>query len=56
MTTILDRITRERAVIFGVALAILEALANNEITPQTAVPIIAGIILRFLVTPYPPKD
>lgn len=45
-------ITRERAVIAGVVLAVLEAVSRGEITKSTAVPVIAGIVLRFFVTPY----
>jgi len=45
-------ITRERAVITGIALAVLEAVSRGEITKATAVPVIAGIVLRFFVTPY----
>lgn len=45
-------ITRERAVITGIALAVLEAISRGEITKATAVPVIAGIVLRFFVTPY----
>ena len=49
-------ITRERAVITGIALAVLEAISRGEITKATAVPVIAGIILRFFVTPYHRDD
>lgn len=45
-------ISRERAVLAGVALAVLEAAQRGEITKATAVPVIAGIVLRFFVTPY----
>lgn len=45
-------ITRERAVLTGLALALLEAYQAGEITKATAVPVIAGIVLRFFVTPY----
>lgn len=45
-------ITRERAVLTGLALAILEAYQAGQITKATAVPVIAGIFLRFFVTPY----
>lgn len=45
-------ITRERAVITGLLLAVLEAMSRGEITKATAVPVIAGIVLRFFVTPY----
>lgn len=45
-------ITRERAVITGIALAVLEAISRGEITKATAVPVIAGIVLRFFVSPY----
>lgn len=44
-------ITRERAVLTGIALAILEAVSRGEVTKATAVPVIAGIVLRFFVTP-----
>lgn len=43
---------RERAIIFGVAAAVGEAWLNGEVTKATAVPVIAGIVLRFLVSPY----
>lgn len=49
-------ITRERAVLTGLALAILEAVERGEITKATAVPVIAGIVLRFFVTPYDRGD
>jgi len=45
-------ITRERAVITGLLLAVLEAMSRGEITEATAVPVIAGIVLRFFVSPY----
>ena len=45
-------ISRERAVLAGVALAVLEAAQRGEITKATAVPVIAGIVLRFFVSPY----
>lgn len=45
-------IARERAVLTGIALAVLEAYQAGEITKATAVPVIAGIVLRFFVTPY----
>ena len=45
-------IARERAVLMGLALAVLEAAQRGEITKATAVPVIAGIVLRFFVTPY----
>ena len=45
-------VTRERAVLMGVALAVLEAAQRGEITKATAVPVIAGIVLRFFVSPY----
>lgn len=45
-------VTRERAVIAGITLAVLEAAQRGEITKATAVPVIAGIVLRFFVTPY----
>lgn len=45
-------IARERAVLAGLGLAILEAVQSGQITKATAVPVIAGIILRFFVTPY----
>ena len=45
-------ITRERAVLTGLALAVLEAYQAGQITKATAVPVIAGIVLRFFVTPY----
>lgn len=45
-------IARERAVLTGLALAVLEAYQAGEITEATAVPVIAGIVLRFFVTPY----
>lgn len=45
-------ITRERAVLTGLALAVIEAYQAGQITKATAVPVIAGIILRFFVTPY----
>lgn len=45
-------VTRERAVLMGLALAVLEAAQRGEITKATAVPVIAGIVLRFFVTPY----
>lgn len=45
-------VARERAVIFGLALAVLEAVQRGEVTKATAVPVIAGIVLRFLVSPY----
>lgn len=51
LTRLLRAIARERAVLMGVALAILEAVARGEITKATAVPVIAGIVLRFFVTP-----
>lgn len=44
-------ITRERAVLTGLALAVLEAYQAGQITKATAVPVIAGIVLRFFVTP-----
>lgn len=49
-------ISRERAVLAGVALAVLEAYQAGEITGATAVPVIAGIVLRFFVTPYDRGD
>lgn len=45
-------VTRERALIAGITLAVLEAAQRGEITKATAVPVIAGIVLRFFVTPY----
>ena len=45
-------ITRERAVLAGLALAILEAVQRGEITKATAVPVLAGFVLRFFVSPY----
>lgn len=45
-------IARERAVLTGLALAVLEAYQAGQITKATAVPVIAGIVLRFFVTPY----
>lgn len=54
MKPVLTAITRERAIIFGLALAVLQAAANGEITRETAVPVIAGIALRFFVTPAGP--
>lgn len=45
-------IARERAVLAGLGLAILEAVQSGQITKATAVPVIAGIVLRFFVTPY----
>lgn len=44
-------VTRERAVIAGVALAVLEAAQAGQITRTTAVPVIAGVILRCFVSP-----
>lgn len=52
MNAIAAAILRERAVIAGIAIAALQAAANGEITRETAVPVLAGIILRFFVTPY----
>lgn len=49
-------VTRERAVICGLALAVLEAVSRGEITKATAVPVLAGIVLRFFVTPYDRRD
>lgn len=49
-------VTRERAVLMGLALAVLEAYQAGQITQATAVPVIAGIVLRFFVTPYHPGD
>lgn len=54
MKPILTAIGRERAVLAGLALAILQAVANGEITRETAVPVIAGIVLRFFVSPAGP--
>ena len=51
-----NAITRERAVITGLRLAVLEAMSRGEITKATAVPVIAGIVLRFFVTPYHRDD
>lgn len=45
-------LTRERAVLAGVAVAVLQAAAAGELTSETAVPVIAGIALRFFVSPY----
>lgn len=45
-------VTRERAVLAGVAIAVLQAVAAGEFTRATAVPVLAGIVLRFFVTPY----
>lgn len=45
-------ITRERAVLAGLAIAVLDAVQAGEITKATAVPVIAGIVLRFFVAPY----
>jgi len=45
-------VTRERAVLAGVAIAVLQAVAAGELTKATAVPVLAGIALRFFVTPY----
>lgn len=52
VATLGRRIARERAVLTGVAVAVLESVQAGEITKQTAVPVIAGIVLRFFVTPY----
>lgn len=52
MKPILTAIGRERAVLAGLALAILQAAAAGELTAETAVPVLAGIALRFFVTPY----
>lgn len=45
-------VLRERAVLMGLALAVLEAAQSGQITRATAVPVLAGIVLRFFVTPY----
>lgn len=55
MTDLLARIGRERAVIAGIIVAVLEAAAAGEITKATAIPVIAGIILRFVVSPAKPS-
>lgn len=49
-------ILRERVVLMGLALAILEAVNRGEVTKATAVPVIAGIIVRFFTTPYSYKS
>lgn len=45
-------LARERAVLAGVAVAVLQAVAAGELTKATAVPVLGGIVLRFFVTPY----
>lgn len=45
-------IGRERAVLAGVAVALLQAAATGELTKATTLPVLAGIALRFFVTPY----
>lgn len=52
LARLVHTIARERAVLMGLALAVLEAAQRGEITKATAVPVIAGIVLRFFVTPY----
>lgn len=51
MPDLLHAIGRERAVIAGFLIAVLEAVVAGEITKATAVPVIGGIALRFFVTP-----
>lgn len=46
------RIGRERAVLAGVAVAVLQATATGELTEATALPVLAGIALRSFVSPY----
>lgn len=52
LARLVHTIARERAVLMGLALAVLEAAQRGEITKATAVPVIAGIVLRFFVSPY----
>jgi hypothetical protein len=49
-------VLRERVVLMGLGLAILEAVNRGEITKATAVPVIAGIIVRFFTTPFSYKS
>ena len=51
LARLVHTIAREQAVLMGLALAVLEAAQRGEITKATAVPVIAGIVLRFFVTP-----
>ena len=55
MRDVLRAVGRERAVICGILIAVLQAVSAGTITRETAVPVIAGIVLRFLVSPYPPE-
>lgn len=52
LARLVHTISRERAVLAGLALAVLEAYQAGGITKATAVPVIAGIVLRFFVSPY----
>lgn len=55
MDDLVKKLGRERAVICGIAVAVLQAISAGTITRETAVPVIAGIVLRFLVSPWPPE-
>lgn len=55
MNDLLKKLGRERAVICGILIAVLQAVSAGTITKETAVPVLAGIVLRFLVSPYPPE-
>lgn len=52
MNALLQRILNERAVICGALIALLQAVAAGQVTKETAVPVVAGIVLRFFVSPY----
>lgn len=46
------KLPRERAVIAGIVAAAGQAWLDGELTKATAVPVLVGIALRFVVTPW----
>ncbi len=54
----MDKIIRERAVLIGLAVTVLVAVVqgfvSGEVTLETVVPLVTGIITRFFVSPATP--
>lgn len=44
-------VARERAVIIGTAITLLTAIENGTFTWESAAPLVAGVVIRFFVTP-----
>ena len=44
-------VARERAVLIGSAITLLTAIENGTFTWESAAPLVAGVVIRFFVTP-----